>query len=123
MTDFRDAPLCPECGGALEARREGSAGGLFCTECDWSVVTTERPAILNDTVSYEVRVTSGDFKNERHLRSVAQLAGVNLLEARKLLQGRAEFVVYTGRADKVTSARDMLRAAGLAFDIRPPFPF
>jgi hypothetical protein len=123
MTDFLDAPRCPTCGCCTEVRREGSSQGLFCTECDWSVVTTYIPAVLCDTVSYEVRVTSGDFKNVQHLKSVAQLAGVNLLEARKLLQGQANFVVYAGQAHKVTAARDMLRVAGLAFDIRPPFPW
>jgi uncharacterized protein YbaR (Trm112 family) len=123
MTDFLDESPCPKCRGSVEVRREGNTQGLFCTQCDWSVVTTNIPDILRDAVSYEVRVTSGDFKNERHLKSVAQLAGVNLLEARKLLQGQASFVVYTGRAHEVTAARDVLWASGLAFDIQPPFPW
>ena len=115
--------ICPKCGGALEARREGSTEGLFCTKCDWSVVTTYLPDVLCDTTSYQVIVTSGDFKLELHLKAVAQLAGVNFLAARKLLQGPGEFVVFTGPAHQVTSARDVLMAADLRFKIEPPFPW
>jgi hypothetical protein len=121
MTDSHDISACPKCAGAVELRREGLTQGLFCTRCDWSVVTTNLPPILSDAASYEVTVTAGDFKNESHLKTVAQLAGVNFLEARKLLQGGGSFVVYTGRAQQVAAARDALKEAGLKFDIQPPF--
>jgi hypothetical protein len=87
------------------------------------VVTSYLPDVLRDTTSYQVIVTSGDFKNDQHLKAVAQLAGVNLLTARKLLQGPGDFVVFTGLAHKVTSVRDTLVAAGLRFKIEPPFPW
>jgi hypothetical protein len=123
MIDSVTECKCPECGGALEARREGSTQGLFCTKCDWSVVTTYLPDVLRDTTSYQVSVTSADFKNDQHLKAVAHLTGINLLAARKLLQAPGDFVVFTGLAQEVTSVRDTLRAAGLGFKIEPSFPW
>lgn len=121
MTDASEF-ACPKCGAPVEIRREGSTQGLFCTNCDWSVVTTYLPEILNDTSKYVVRVLSGDFKNDQHLRIVAQLAGVNLITSRKMLQGGG-FVLFTGLASKVSAVRDTLESVGLVFEIEPPFPW
>ena len=104
-------------------RREGSTQGVFCTKCDWSVVTTVLPDILRDTSCYEVKVTSGDFKSDRQLKAVAQVTGGNLLAARKLLQQSGHFVVFTGAAPAVAAVRDVLTAAGLGLAIEPPFPW
>jgi hypothetical protein len=124
MTSSADSnSICPKCGGALEVRRDASTQGLFCTKCDWSAVTTYLPEILRDTTTYEVMVKSGDFKNGRHLKAISQIADVNLLAARKLLQGPGDFVVFTGLAHKVKSVRDLLAAAGLEFETRPSFPW
>jgi len=87
------------------------------------VVTTYLSDFLQDTTSYEVRVTSGDFKNERHLKVVAQLADVNLITARKLLQEPNGFVIFTGPASEVIATRDTLKSAGLDFSVEPPFPW
>lgn len=123
MTNASINSVCPQCGGALEPRREGSTQGLFCMNCEWSVVTTVLPDILRDTSTYTVKVTQGDFKNDHHLKAVAQLAGVNMLTSRKLLQQSESFVVATGSARKIAAARDTLLSAGLGFAIEPPFPW
>jgi hypothetical protein len=81
------------------------------------------PAILQDETSYQVRVTSGDYKSEQHMKTVAELAGVNLLAARKLLQAHADFVVYLGKAAEVATIRKTLDLAGLSYEIKPPFPW
>ncbi len=123
MTNPTINSVCPQCGSAIEPRREGSTQGLFCTNCEWSVVTTVLPNILRDTSTYAVKVTLGDFRNERHLKAVAQVAGVNMLASRKLLQQSESFVVATGSARKIAAARDELVSAGLGFSIEPPFPW
>lgn len=123
MTDPTINSACPQCGGVIEPRREGSTQGLFCTNCEWSVVTTVLPEILHDTSTYAVKVTQGDFRNERHLKAVAQVAGVNMLASRKLLQQSGNVVVATGSARSVAAARDALLSAGVGFAIDPPFPW
>lgn len=123
MINFSEIPVCEKCGRSVEFRRDGSTQGVFCTKCEWSVVTTYLPEILRDTTSYEVSVTSGDDRNDQHLKVVAQLAGVNFLAARKLLQGSSGFLVFAGSATKTAEVRDMLKLAGLAYEIKPPFPW
>jgi hypothetical protein len=105
----------------MEPRREGSAQGLFCKSCDWSVVTTQIPAILLDETIYEVRLMAGDFRNEAHVKAVAEVSGRNFLGARKLLQER-ESLAYKGHAPAVARAEAVLTAAGISIQITPPFP-
>lgn len=123
MTNSAIISLCPQCGGGLEPRSEGSTRGLFCTNCEWAVVTTALPDILRDTSTYTIKVTHGDFKNNNHLKAIAQLAGFNMLTSRKLLQQSESFAVATGSARKIGAARDTLLSAGLGFVIEPPFPW
>lgn len=123
MTNPTINSVCPQCGSAIELRREGSTQGMFCTRCEWSVVTTVLPDILRDTSTYTVKVTQGDFRDDRHLKAVAQLAGVNMLASRKLLQQSGGFVVATGSAREIAAARDELVSVGLGVSIEPPFPW
>jgi hypothetical protein len=115
------AERCTRCGGDMEPRREGSAQGLFCKSCDWSVVTTQIPAILLDETIYEVRLMGGDFRNDAHVKAVAEVSGRNFLGARKQLQER-ESLVYKGQAPAVARAEAVLTAAGISVQITPPFP-
>lgn len=112
---------CTQCGGELEPRREGSTQGLFCKHCGWSVVTTYIPAILLDQTIYEIRLVSGDFHDERHIKAVAEVSGRNFLGARQLLQER-DPLIYTGKAVDVARAEAVLIAAGIGVQIVPPFP-
>jgi hypothetical protein len=114
---------CEKCGGRLEVRRSGSAQGLFCTQCDWSVVTTYIPAIEQDTAEYEVRLTNGDYKSEQHIKAVATVAGLNFLEARKLLKEQRDSVIFKGSAPKVMEIQNVLKPAGLSYRINPPYPW
>jgi hypothetical protein len=112
---------CAKCGRETEPRREGSVQGLFCSQCGWSLVTTCIPAIQLDETDYEVRACDGDYRNERHIRAVSAVSGRNFLDARKLLR-QHEPVVFKGKAPDVRRARDVLVAAGLSYQILPPFP-
>jgi large subunit ribosomal protein L7/L12 len=111
---------CEECGRELEPAREGSVQGLLCKNCGWAVITSYIPAIELDETDYEVRARGGDYRNESHVRAVSELSGCNFLNARKLLQ-QHEPVVFTGKAPGVLRARNVLSAAGLDYQILPPF--
>ena len=113
---------CENCGGEMEFRREGSVQGLVCQQCGWSLVTTYIPAIQLDETDYEVRACGGDYRNETHVKAVSELSSHNFLGARKLLQ-QHDPVVFKGKAADVVRARNMLVAAGLSYQILPPFPY
>ncbi len=105
----------------MELLREGSTQGLLCKSCGWSVVTTQIAAMLLDETIYEVHLRDGDFRNETHVKAVAEVSGRNFLGARKLLQER-ESLVYKGNAPEVARAEAALTAAGISIRITPPFP-
>ncbi|AFZ26623.1 hypothetical protein Cylst_4545 [Cylindrospermum stagnale PCC 7417] len=116
-------PICEKCGSQMEIRQEGSTQGLFCTNCDWSIVTTYIPETQRDETLYEVSIINGDAQNKQHIRTVAQVANVNFLAARKLLQERSPFVVFRGNAKEVVRVREVLSMPELVYEITPEFPW
>ncbi len=118
--DSEEELVCPECGGLTQVLREGLTLGLSCTRCTWSVVSTCIPEIQLDYTSYEVRVGGGDYRNRPQIKLVADISGVNFLEARKLLQ-QTEPLIFSGRAVDVVPVREALNRAGLVCTITPEF--
>ena len=112
---------CQKCGGEAIWRQEGNTQGWFCAKCDWSMVTTCMPEILSDTTHYEVRAVYGDFRNIEHIKTVAQLMGVNFLVSRRLLKTGKVFVVFNGLAHHVIKVRDILKGVGMDLEIKPSF--
>ena len=104
----------------MEARQDGSTQGLYCTKCDWSVVTTHIPEIWLDETEYEVRVCGGDYRNEQHVKVVSKVSCTNFLASRRLLQD-TQPLVFTGKAVDVVRARASLVAAGMTCVISPEF--
>lgn len=123
MTKPSDETVCPRCGSALEVRTKGHTEGTYCTQCDWSVVTSRMPEFLEDRNRYHVTVISGDFRDDSHLKALGQLLGINLLAARKALEVGQELAVFSGEAGDVIGVREALAAAGLEYRIDPPFPW
>ncbi len=110
--------VCEKCGSLMEARQEGSTQGLYCTGCDWSVVTTHIPEIRIDATEYEVRVSRGDYRNEQHVKAVSKVSNTNFLASRKLLQD-TQPLVFRGEAVDVVRVREILVAAGISCAISP----
>jgi hypothetical protein len=47
------------CGGRLEIFNEGSAQGLKCVDCEWSLVATQIPEVRLDEQKYDVHCNGG----------------------------------------------------------------
>jgi hypothetical protein len=118
-----DTLACPECGAPLESRQDGLGGGTRCAVCGWSVVTTVLPGILRDTTRYEVHVLSADPRSHAQLRTIANVTGQGLVQARERLEGRRGFVAFSGTAAEVSRVRDAFRDCGLRYEVRPDFPW
>jgi len=112
--------VCEKCGGALVIRQEGNTQGLYCTKCNWSVVTTHIPEFMLDSTKYEVRVCRGDYRNGQHVKAVSKVSSMNFLASRKLLQ-EVEPLVFSGEAADVIRVREILSAAGMVCEINPEF--
>lgn len=115
--------VCPSCGHELVSRTELRVSGLFCSHCEWAVVTTYIPEILKDCTKYKIWVESADFENVSQLRVVAKLCGINLLAARDLLKSQERFLVAEGFAQEVLTSQADLLTAKVRISIEPPFPW
>jgi ribosomal protein S27E len=111
--------VCEQCGGRLEIFKEGSAQGVKCADCGWTVATTHISGVKIDEKRYEVSC-SGDYKNEAHIRAVSEVTGYNFLTSRKTLQ-KGRSLVFTGQAMEVLRVRKILISAGLDCNVEPDF--
>lgn len=112
---------CEACGCSLDYRREDRAQGRFCQRCDWSVATTFFSAIDIDETRYDIRLRGGDPYNGLHVAAVAKVSGQGFAAVRHLLHDN-DPLVFSGKATDVVKARALLAAAGLQWEILPPFP-
>lgn len=113
---------CEKCGSDAEYRIEGSTEGLFCTKCDWAIVTTYIPNIAQDITKYKVFLSAADFKNKDHIKVVSMVSNKNLLQARKMIQEKKP-VLFEGEAIEVDKVRNALNSVGVKYEIDPTFPY
>lgn len=112
---------CEQCGGNLIVFKEGSTQGVRCDQCDWSVVTTNMPGIQLDRCRYELRCR-GDYRNQAQVSAVSEVTGQNYLLSRITLQ-QGDTLVFSGQAQEVLQARNILVSAGVVCEITPDFPW
>ena len=121
MTSNEDV-LCEKCGAVMESRIEGSTSGVYCTNCEWSVVTTYMPEIVLDSNKYKVYLLSADPKNREQLKAISTVANVNFLQARKMfLEERA--LVLEDEAVAIDKVRKLFDECFIRYEIEPPFPY
>ena len=113
---------CEKCGSDTEYRVEGSTEGLFCTKCDWAIVTTHIPKIAQDITRYKVFLSSADFENIDHVKAVSKVSIQNLVQARKMIQERRP-LLFEGEAIEVDKVRYVLSSVGVKYEIEPNFPY
>jgi hypothetical protein len=117
-----NSKTCEACEGKTEFRREGSAQGWFCTNCDWSVVTTYIPEIELDSVAYSISNVKGIHGNADQLRAVAKLTGGNFLEAKTILSTDGAEILR-GNAPEILRALRELRQLNLEVEVVPKFKY
>ncbi|MFQ6311623.1 hypothetical protein [Lysobacter capsici] len=120
--DTKVSHVCGSCGGPSEARIQGGTKGVYCTQCDWAVVTTYSSEIQRDRTLYEVTISGGDFRDKRQIKAISEIFGVNFLAARALL-GTSSGAVLKGRAAEIFDVRHALVVAGIPHEIVPYFKY
>jgi len=117
-----DKVFCEKCGSEMVIKRQGSTQGLYCTNCDWAVVTTYVPDIVKDSTVYEVQLTKADFGNKQHLKVLADVLNVNLLQARNIAK-ESSGVIFKGAAVDVDEVKKKLESVDIEYEIAPDFPY
>ena len=117
-----DAEKCEVCGSKTEYRIEASTKGLFCTQCDWSVVSTCIPEIEQDIIKYKVFLLPIDNINKDKIKVLAKAANINLIQAKKMYKERKPFILEA-EAIEVNEVRKIFDDWSINYVIEPDFPY
>ena len=116
------AGLCPECGAPLEGFVEGSSMGQRCPNCEWAIVRTYAPPIVEDEQKYTIVVAPGGTPTRKALRVVSRIAMCNYIAAKRLMED-APAAIFAGRATEVLTRKNDLEEAGVPIEVQPNFPY
>jgi hypothetical protein len=116
------ANKCELCEAELEFRVQGSTVGFFCTKCDWSLVTTQIPKIAQDITVYKLYLLSTNYKNTEQIRAISEIARVNFLQARAMMQEN-QSLILEGEALEIDAAKKVLDKLSIGYEIEPNFPY
>ncbi|MGI0494072.1 hypothetical protein ACN4EG_19995 [Alkalinema pantanalense CENA528] len=113
---------CELCGAPLESRVEASIQGLFCTQCDWAVVTTYLPQIYQDLTQYKMYLYCASSPDVEQLKAISTVANINLIQARKTFQEDRPLILE-GEAPQISEARKNFDSLSIPYTIEPLFPY
>ena len=117
---------CPICDHRLQSYLpEVFALGGHCPSCGWGVVATYMPPIWSDPTPYKIVLTGADFNDKDHIRGIAKVAGVNFLQARRIIQSlqKTEPVIFEEQARIVSDMRQRLDQLSIHYRIEPEYPY
>jgi hypothetical protein len=110
---------CPQCESATLTAAKGSSLVVSCTQCEWSVDTTNHNQPQCDLTSYKVFVFSERLASAQ---SVARLAvEVGIPSARAILSERLP-LNESANAETVLHIYRRVHGHGFSVCTEPPFP-
>lgn len=117
-----DDGLCPKCGAPLEGFIEGSSMDQRCPNCEWAIVRTYAPPIVEDEQKYTIVVLPGGAPTREALRAVSRIAMCNYIAAKRLIEN-APAVIFAGHATEVLAHKNGVEEAGVPIEVHPSFPY
>lgn len=119
---MNDVRKCQRCGSDIEFLRKGNSQGMFCKNCDWSLVTSYIPKIKTDTTVYSIYIIEADLRNIEQLKTISKVSGMNYLDTRNLLLQENK-KIYEGQAIKIMEIKKALDTVGVKYCITPEFTY
>ena len=113
--------LCEKCGEEMIPIDDKRSVGMTCPKCGWGWVTSYFEPYETDMTQYSI-VIQGNEATRAAIKVVSDIAGVNFLQANKLLK-QPEAVVFEGRAAEVLEKKKVLIENKISFKITPDFPY
>lgn len=111
---------CERCSSEMDFFQDNSTQGWDCSECGWSIVTSNIGAIGSDITIYSIYIHKMDEINTNHIKLISQLANVNFLEAKKILQLDKSFICKMNAQDTKLAA-SKLKEVSISYEIWPLF--
>lgn len=112
--------------------KDGRTVGMTCPRCGWGCVTSHFDSIATDDIDYSIFIKPDNSATASNIKLIADIAGVNFLQAKKLLISEKNELVYKAKnepastmykAQRVLVVAKRLKKANIAFVIVPDFPF
>ena len=129
---MNDKNICEKCGAEMIDRSSGDSIVVECSKCGWGWATTTYDPTIDDDTSYEIWLMPGNMQTLDTIRLIADIAGVNYLQAKKMLCDKAPVMLYKAYNEAVASQTGVqkiqdiagrLAGANVIFSIKPDFPY
>lgn len=114
--------LCEKCGAEMSPIDPDKPVGMVCPHCGWGWATSYIEPIMADPAVYTVILRDGTPASEDAVKTVSRIAGVNFLQAKRMIEN-APVTVFAGKGAAVRCALGELRAAAIRYRVDPPFPY
>lgn len=124
--------ICEKCGSKMIDRSSGNSIWVECPKCGWGWASTTYDPSVDDETAYEIWLSPGNSQSPEVLRLIASIAGVNLLQAKKMLNAEEPIMLYKAyneaassqtRAQKIQVIAKSLKQNNISFFIVPDFKY
>ena len=82
--------ICEKCGEQMISIQDERTVGMTCPRCGWGWVTSYFDPITTDNTDYSIFIKPDNPATASNIKLIADIAGVNFLQAKKLLSSRKE---------------------------------
>lgn len=114
--------FCEKCGTAMIPIDSNRPVGMTCPNCGWGWATSYIDPIFEDTTKYSVSLIDGNEGTKEAIRTIAEIAGMNYLQAKRALQdGTGEII--SGSAVQIRDIIKDLIKVGIRHQVEPTFPY
>lgn len=117
-----DTVKCEVCGAKTEYKIEGSTEGVFCTQCDWAVVTTHIPEIAQDITKYRLYLLSVGNRSKDKIKALAKVENINLIQASKISKEEKPLIAEA-EAIEINEVKKIFDDLSINYAIEPDFPY
>lgn len=114
--------ICEKCKANMNWFSEGSIQGWVCSNCGWNLMTTNIDEIYEDTIEYSIYIKNMNEINKEKIKSIARIAGVNYIIARKILM-ESRVCIFKDKAPKVKVVIEELDKLKIQFEVIPKFKY
>lgn len=124
--------ICEKCGSEMIDQSIGDSICIECPKCGWGWATTTYDPTCEDRTPYEVWLELGNQQTLEILRLIANVAGVNFIQAKTILSSESPVMIYracpeaAAEKNMVQQIQDVARKlldAGVQFSIKPDFTY
>lgn len=114
--------ICEKCRKEMCHFIEGSTQGWRCPLCGWDIITTYIADIYTDLTEYSLYANRDADVNTDKIRLVAQIANVNFIVARQMLE-ESERCILKAKAPEIMKAIAKMQELDMGYVVTPSFKY